>query len=154
MWRIRNAKIRAIDLWFLHTYTKWQVNQYLYTKIEVCGKYWNTHGWELDNCPKFWFFGQNTHSWELDTCPSFLFFGHLCPSRLGWFSATLLPCVILWFYDYGFKPRSLVCCWVIRLSFAVLVVGGVRGFFVVFFTSFTSKLQAADCICLTFSICF
>ena len=42
----------------------------------------------------------------------------------------------------------------IRLSFAVLVVGGVRGFFVAFFTSFTSKLQAADCICLTFFICF
>ena len=35
---------------------------------------------------------------------------YLCPSRLGWFSTTLLPCVILWFYDYGFKPRSLVCC--------------------------------------------
>ncbi|KAL5170274.1 Replication protein A DNA-binding subunit B [Glycine soja] len=32
---------------------------------------------------------------------------YLCPSRLGWFSITLLPCVILWFYDYGFKARSL-----------------------------------------------
>ena len=40
----------------------------------------------------------------------FLFFGHLCPPRLGWFSASLLPCVILWLYGYGFKPRSLVCC--------------------------------------------
>ncbi|KAL5147165.1 hypothetical protein HKD37_06G016897 [Glycine soja] len=51
--------------------------------------------------------------------------------RLGWFSTTLLPCVILWFYDYGFKPRSLdfgVRLWFPVRDFRSSVVEGLCNF--------------------------
>ncbi|KAL5133849.1 hypothetical protein HKD37_03G007113 [Glycine soja] len=51
--------------------------------------------------------------------------------KLGWFSASLLPCVILWLYGYGFKPRSLhfgVRLWFPVRDFRSSVIEGLCNF--------------------------
>ncbi|KAL5186637.1 hypothetical protein HKD37_05G012461 [Glycine soja] len=50
--------------------------------------------------------------------------------KLGWFSATLLPSVILWLYGYGVKPRSLhfgVRLWFLVRDFCSSVVEELAG---------------------------